>query len=462
MPGKIEIIEAYKHNLKHISLTIPRNKLIVITGVSGSGKSSLAFDTIFLEGQRRYLESLSSYARQYVKYIEKTDVKMIRGIAPTIAIEQKQVNYLAQSTVGTIAEITPFIRLLFARKAEAYCPVCLKKIIKQTPELITNQILSSLSSEVVQIYSLIVSNRRGDYTQLLQRYLLKGFIQVLLDGQKVYIEEVQGMNRNQRHTIALLIDALPVSANRTERLKEALNIAFNLGDGEIIVEAQNERKIFSRRLYCPECNLSLPEPQPATFSPTTVIGACHRCQGNGISRSNGAVCADCNGTGYNREALSFKIDRYNIFELLNFETKELYAFFKSYAENNSSDLICQTILPNILQRLQLMIELHLDYLSLNRRVNTISGGEFQRARLVSQIGQKMSGIIYVLDEPSIGMHPFRHCRDRFFSTGRFDCLIHFQPVAQGSLFSFPDQEQVLIDHLSLLFFALFYAFHNTF
>ncbi len=405
MLPEIEIIDAYKHNLKHISLKIPKNKLVAITGVSGSGKSSLAFDTLFIEGQRRYLESLSSYARQFVRYLEQPEASLIRGIAPTVAIEQKQSRYLSHSTVGSVSEITPFIRLLYAKKSQAFCPNCNQLLQKQTPEKVLQKIAELYKKKRIAIYSVIVSNRRGDYLKLLQRYLLRGYLQALINDQQIYLEDLQAMNRNLRYTIALLIDIVDVDEKSSGRLLESLTIAFNESEGEILIIVDNKKELFSQRFFCPDCNVSLGEPQPATFSDSSALGACSSCSGTGKEKDGSTNCPACSGTGYNKIALSFKIENLNIYELQSREIGALKNFFDSYYEKNRADPVCNRIIPHILQRLEVMIDLHLDYLSLTRRVNTISGGEFQRARLVSLLGQKLNGVIYILDEPSIGMHP---------------------------------------------------------
>ena len=399
----LEIIDAHKHNLKHLQLRIPKKKLVVISGVSGSGKSTLAYDTIFQEGQRKYLESLSPYARQFIKSLARPEVRSIQGIAPTIAIDQKHSSYFFNSTVGTISEIAPYLRLLFARLAEARCPQCGQAISRYSAAGIGAAIFSRFPGSLVRLFSPLVRNRRGNYQALFEKYRKRGFLKTLVNGRVYDLENAPVLDRQNRHHIAVQVDALEVDAQNRERIDDSVTLALNEGDGEILVMAGGESVLMSSRLHCPRCDISLPEPQPATFSANSPEGACSACAGAG--HGDGLrPCADCLGSGLNPTARAFYFRGKNIFELGEMEIGELLPFFKAVALLDHEKEIARPILPHIVERLESFVTLNLGYISLNRKIHTISGGELQRARLVSQLGFSLNGIIYILDEPSIGMH----------------------------------------------------------
>jgi excinuclease ABC subunit A len=399
----LEIIDAHKHNLKNLHLLIPKKKLIVISGVSGSGKSTLAYDTIFQEGQRKYLESLSSYARQFIKSLERPEVQSIKGIAPTIAIDQKHSSYYFNSTVGTISEIAPYLRLLFAKLAEARCPQCGKPISRYSSEKISETIFNYFPGRLVQLFSPLVRNRRGNYQALFEKYRKRGFLKTLVNGHVYDLESVPALDRHSRHHIAIQIDALEIENQNRERIADSITLALNEGNGEIMVRAGAESVFLSNRLHCPQCDISLPEPQPGTFSFNSPEGACPACQGIGF-KDEAQLCPECRGSGLNPVARSFYFRDKNVFELGEMEISDLLHFFKSVAINENEKEIARPLLPHIIQRLESFVTLNLGYISLNRKIKTISGGELQRARLVSQLGFSLNGIIYILDEPSIGMH----------------------------------------------------------
>jgi excinuclease ABC subunit A len=399
----LEIIDAHKHNLKNLHLLIPKKKLIVISGVSGSGKSTLAYDTIFQEGQRKYLESLSAYARQFIKSLERPEVQSIKGIAPTIAIDQKHSSYYFNSTVGTVSEIAPYLRLLFAKLAEARCPQCGKQISRYSTAKISEYVFANFPGRLVHIFSPLVRNRRGNYQALFEKYRKRGFLKAMVNGQVHDLENVPALDRHSRHHIAVQIDVLEIESQNRERIADSITLALNEGNGEILVSAGGESVFLSNRLHCPHCDISLPEPQPGTFSFNSPEGACPACQGMGWVEK-GCVCPECQGSGLNLSARSFYFRGKNIFELGEMEISDLLNFFKAVAISENERGITRTVFPHIIQRLESFVTLNLGYISLNRKLNTISGGELQRARLVSQLGFSLNGIIYILDEPSIGMH----------------------------------------------------------
>jgi excinuclease ABC subunit A len=399
----LEIIDAHKHNLKHLNLRIPKKKLVVISGVSGSGKSTLAYDTIFQEGQRKYLESLSPYARQFIKSLERPEVRSIQGIAPTIAIDQKHTSYFFNSTVGTISEIAPFLRLLFARLSEARCPQCGDAISRYSAASICQAVFSRFHGQLVRLFSPVVRNRRGNYQALFEKYRKRGFLKALLNGRVHDLDDPPALDRQSRHHIAIQIDALEVDAGERERIADSVTLALNEGDGEVLVATEAGSVLFSSRLHCPRCDISLPEPQPATFSTNSPEGACSECAGTGL-HDGARPCPGCRGSGLNATARAFYFRGKNIFELGEMEIGELLPFFAAVSLPAHEREVARPILPHIVERLQSFVILNLGYISLNRRIGTISGGELQRARLVSQLGFSLNGIVYILDEPSIGMH----------------------------------------------------------
>ncbi|MCP5103081.1 MAG: ABC-ATPase UvrA [bacterium] len=403
--NEIKITGAKKHNLKNISLTIPKRRLITITGVSGSGKSSLAYDTLFQEGQRKYLESLSVYARQFIKSLEKPEVQSIKGISPTISIDQKHASFYYNSTVGTISEINQYLRLLFARVGEAVCPGCGKKIEKYSPQTVMDYIYETFLDKSVVIMAPVVKNRKGNYKALFDRYTKRGFLKALVDGDIHYMDDMPPLDRNRPHNIAVLVDTVRISPQNREQVEESLTLAAFESSGELIIMHENEEFFFSNKPYCPDCGISIKEPQPATFSLNSPAAVCPSCSGRGVREGEeGKPCTACNGSGYNRDALSFYFSGKNIHELGEMEVEDLSVFFNNVSLTKTRARIAAPILPNIAGRLEAFSRLNMGYISLNRKINTLSGGELQRARLVSQIGFGLSGIIYILDEPSIGMH----------------------------------------------------------
>lgn len=401
--NRMEIIGASKHNLKDIDIAIPKKKIIAITGVSGSGKSSLAYDTVFQEGQRKYLESLSIYARQFMKSMEKPEVRYIKGISPTISIDQKQSSYYYNSTVGTISDISQYLRLLYARVGRARCPECGRGIETFYQEKIQDFILENFPGKEIQVLAPVVKNRKGIYRLLLERFQKRGFLRARIDGKMVDLDTAPELNRHSVHNIEIVIDGLKVLDKNLSQLRDSISLAISEGDGEIKIISEGQGYFMSDRLYCPNCNRSLKEPQPASFSFMSPLGYCPYCRGLGRDGDN-ASCAYCGGSGLNRDARAFYFREKNIFELGEMEIGNLLDFLKGVRLDRRETPILEQVYPHIIQRLESFVQLNLDYLALNRRVRSLSGGELQRTRLVSQIGFGLSGIIYILDEPSIGMH----------------------------------------------------------
>jgi len=519
---KIIIRGARQHNLKNINLEIPRDKLIVITGLSGSGKSSLAFDTIYAEGQRRYVESLSAYARQFLEQMEKPDVDFIDGLSPAISIDQKSAPRNPRSTVGTVTEIYDYLRLLFARIGVPYCPNCGIKIERQTVQQITDQILSLPSGTRVLILAPVVKGRKGEYKSLLEEIKREGFTRVRVDGQMLNLaeEEPPLLDKYKIHHIEVVVDRLVLREGIKGRLTDSLETALKMGKGQVIVSVVDGEELrFSEEFACPICGFSMGELEPRIFSFNSPYGACPTCHGLGyvtdfspdlvfdydksiaeggiiplrrfyseyypaiiralaeeygfslhepiknlpqeirdmlfygtnkpvyISYTNWRgfdreywthfrgiremleeklryssservkeevaefmathICPDCEGKRLKKESLAVKVAGKNIYEVTLLSIDEAYRFFSSLPESLSEKerIIAQPILKEILARLGFLRDVGLGYLTLARPANTLAGGEAQRIRLATQIGSGLMGVIYILDEPSIGLHP---------------------------------------------------------
>ena len=517
--GLISVLGARVHNLKNIDVDIPRNKLTVITGMSGSGKSSLAFDTIFAEGQRRYVETFSAYARNFLGNMERPDVDKISGLSPVISIEQKTTNKNPRSTVGTTTEIYDFFRLLYARAGEAYSYLSGEKMVKYTEEQILALILTRYAGKKTYLLAPVVRSRKGHYKELFEQIRKKGYLNVRVDGDLREIFHGMKLDRYKNHNIEVVIDKLVVSATDERRLKESLRIAMKQGDGLVVVlDAEtNEARHFSKRLMCPVTGLSYGEPAPHNFSFNSPHGACHKCKGLGevnlldmekivpdssqniyqggiaplgkyknalifwqieaicdkygvnvktpirdipeeamdeilngtderlqiknesLGNSNYfltyegvskyilmqqeseasasaqkwagqfikmSACPECNGQRLNKEALHYKIAGKNIADISGLDISELSEWVDSLHNKLSSkqQQIATEILKEIRSRLNFMLDVGLDYLSMNRASASLSGGESQRIRLATQIGSQLVNVLYILDEPSIGLH----------------------------------------------------------
>ncbi len=513
---KIIIKGARENNLKNIDLELPKNKLIVMTGVSGSGKSSLAFDTIYAEGQRRYVESLSAYARQFIGVSEKPDVDSIEGLSPSISIDQKTTNKNPRSTVGTITEIYDYLRLLYARIGIPHCPDHKIPITHQSIEEMTNKVIDNYSSERIEIMAPIIHGEKGTHKDLLDNLRTDGYSKVRVNGEILALDTDIILEKNLKDNIDVIIDRIKVSAEERSRIFEALENSAKLANGKAIIKHNDEEIVMSENYACPHCNFSIPELEPRLFSFNAPYGACPDCKGLGNvqkinvdllipdknrSLAKGAIvalnldnnmynamiktvcdyydidmempvkdipknkldivlygspdsidfeyvsktgnksfmnkyfegivnnlerrfiettsswirewlnqymseteCSLCEGKRLQRSVLAVTINDKNIYDLCDLSIEALNEFLKKLKLNESEHMVCDLILKEILNRLNFLINVGLSYLTLNRSAGSLSGGEAQRIRLATQIGSKLSGVLYVLDEPSIGLH----------------------------------------------------------
>ncbi|WP_018247951.1 excinuclease ABC subunit UvrA [Orenia marismortui] len=514
---KIIIKGAKEHNLKNVDVEIPRDKLVVMTGLSGSGKSSLAFDTIYAEGQRRYVESLSAYARQFLGQMEKPKVEYIEGLSPSISIDQKTTSKNPRSTVGTVTEIHDYLRLLYARVGTPHCPNCGEEISSQTVQEIVDQIMELEERTKFQVLAPIVRGRKGEYKELLARIQREGFVRVRIDGEVIDLAEKIDLDKNKKHSIEVVVDRLIMKESLESRLADSLETALNLAEGLVIIDIiDGEEMLFSENFACPDCGISLEELSPRMFSFNSPYGACSTCDGLGSKRefdpelildynkslNNGAIipwqgsssryypqivaalankyninqdtplnevdqdfidkllygdtgylkfeytnrrgrtrmhetefeglislfhrrvresksesarkrlenymsirpCPDCEGDRLRPESLAVTIEDKSIAEINNLSIDDAYDFFDKLELEGQKKVIGSEILKEIRARLKFLLNVGLGYLNLNRKAGTLSGGESQRIRLATQIGSSLVGVIYILDEPSIGLH----------------------------------------------------------
>lgn len=522
MNDKIVIKGAKEHNLKNINLEIPRDKLVVITGLSGSGKSSLAFDTLYAEGQRRYVESLSSYARQFLGLMEKPDVESIEGLSPAISIDQKTTSKNPRSTVGTVTEIYDYIRLLYARVGTPYCPNCGKKIEKQSIDQIVDNVMKIKEGTRIQILAPVVRGRKGEYTKLFEDLQKDGFARVRVDGEIYDLSDEIKLDKNKKHEIEVVVDRLVIKEDIVGRLTESIETALKQADNLVLIDIVGEKQVlYSCNYACPDCGFSFPELTPRMFSFNNPYGACPKCSGIGYlmkmdedliipdktktlydgvkafgastmkkgdtmakmyfesvgkhygidiknkkikdlpkdfinkilygtgndeidfeytsslgtrkfkapfegviptlerrhneTKSQGMrdfyemymselPCDECNGARLKKEILSIKVGGININEMTDLSVKSLQEFLRKLELTDSQKMIAEMILKEIDARLQFLIDVGLEYLTLSRSAGTLSGGEAQRIRLATQIGSGLTGVLYILDEPSIGLH----------------------------------------------------------
>ena len=514
---KIIIKGARENNLKNVSIDLPKNKLIVMTGVSGSGKSSLAFDTIYAEGQRRYIESLSAYARQFLGGNEKPDVDSIEGLSPSISIDQKTTNKNPRSTVGTVTEIYDYLRLLYARIGIPYCPIHKKPISSQSIEEMTNQIMNLELGTKIRVMSPIIHGDKGTHKDLLESLLKDGYVRVRIDNEEYDLSEEINLEKNKKHNIDVVVDRLIIKEDIRSRLYESIETASKLSHGKVVIDVVGSKEIIMSEKYaCPDCDFSLPELEPRMFSFNAPYGACPDCKGLGVKKNididlivpdknksinnggivilnnddnitytqvktvceyynidmdkpisklkdselnivfygspdiiefnyiskNGntrntrdyfeglvtnlerryietksnwirdwiegymteSVCNTCHGARLNDSVLSVLIGKKNIFEITNFSIRDLYDFLTNLKLTKEQQEISNLIIKEISSRLSFLINVGLEYLTLSRSAGTLSGGEAQRIRLATQIGSRLTGVLYVLDEPSIGLH----------------------------------------------------------
>jgi len=514
---KIIVKGAGEHNLKNIDVEIPRDKLVVITGVSGSGKSSLAFDTIYAEGQRRYVESLSAYARQFLEQMEKPEVESIEGLSPAIAIEQRSASKNPRSTVATVTEIYDYLRVLFARVGHPHCPICGREISSQTVQQIADRILELPQGEKIMILAPIVRGRKGEFRREFEKLMARGFIRARIDGEIHLLSEEIKLDKNKKHEIEVVVDRLVVKKGIEGRLADSIEIALELADGVVVIARENgEDQLFSERLACVYCGVSIPELSPRMFSFNSPYGACPVCDGLGVMReispkkiipdegkslAEGAIrvvsdnpysyqyqmleslakhygfsmrtpfrdlperakeailygtkgriefdikkinrhyrfyapfegiipnlmrryqetdseavreeierymslrpCPECGGARLRKESLAVTVSGKNIAYYTSLSIKEAAKVFSKLKLSPKEELIAERVLKEIRERLQFLMNVGLDYLELNRATYTLSGGEAQRIRLATQIGSRLMGVLYILDEPSIGLH----------------------------------------------------------
>ena len=524
MNDKIIIKGAKEHNLKNINLEIPRDKLVVITGLSGSGKSSLAFDTLYAEGQRRYVESLSSYARQFLGLMEKPDVESIEGLSPAISIDQKTTSKNPRSTVGTVTEIYDYIRLLYARIGVPYCPNCGKKIEKQSIDQIVDNVMKLDEGTKIQVLAPVVRSRKGEYTKLFEDLQKDGFARVRVDGDIYELTDMENikLDKNKKHEIEIVVDRLVIKPEITARLTESIEVALKHADNLVLIDVVGDKTIlYSCNYACPDCGFSFPELTPRMFSFNNPYGACPKCSGIGYlmkmdedliipdknktlydgvkafgsstmkkgdtmarmyfesigkhygvdiknkkikdlprdfldkilygtgdeeidfeyasyagvrrftapfegviptlerrhneTKSQGMRdfyemymsnmhCDECNGARLKKEILCIKIGGKNINELTDMSIRHIQEFLRNLELTDSQKMIAEMILKEVDARLQFLIDVGLEYLTLSRSAGTLSGGEAQRIRLATQIGSGLTGVLYILDEPSIGLH----------------------------------------------------------
>ena len=436
---KIVVKGARTHNLKNITVEMPRNTMIAITGLSGSGKSSLAFDTIFAEGQRRYVESLSAYARQFLHKMQKPDVDEITGLSPAIAIDQKSRSNNPRSTVATITEIYDYLRILFARCGKPHCLTCGRIISRISKEEILDTILKTvtakttkdkkvygvdISSAKVRVYAPVVVGRKGEYYQMLYDLLGKGYDRVRIDGKLMKLRDQIVLEKNKKHDIDVLVDEIFVSelkdakrgSDGHERLSEALEKAIQEAEGLIRIEyREGEEQLMSVKFMCPYDGFSYPEVEPRLFSFNSPYGACTACNGLGTEGFFAEeICKVCKGARLRDEALNVKIVDKNIVDVTSMSIEKAVVYFNTIELSDAEREIAKIILKEIESRLLFMVNVGIEYLTLDRRAHTLSGGEAQRIRLASQLGSGLVGALYVLDEPTIGLH--QRDNDRLIKT----------------------------------------------
>ena len=429
MQEKISIKGAREHNLKNIRIELPRNRMVVFTGLSGSGKSSLAFDTIFAEGQRRYVESLSAYARQFLGGMQKPDVDEIEGLSPAISIDQKAHSANPRSTVATITEIYDYLRVLYARVGQPFCPLDGTKIEKMTTDQIVERITKAANKTTGELVLLspVVRGRKGEYYQMLYDMYNSGFSEVRVDGKVHSLKDRITLSKNKKHTIEIIIDRFALqkkafAKDDLTRLAEAVETAVDLSNGLCTAVYPNDEQIYSTQYSCPKDGFAFPEIEPRLFSFNSPYGYCEACTGLGTEELfSENMCKVCEGKRLNTNALAVKINNKNIWDVTSLTIGEANVFFQSLEEvlDDRQREISSAALREIKNRLLFLDNVGLHYITLNRKAGTLSGGEGQRIRLASQVGQQLVGALYVLDEPTIGLH--QKDNDQLVSTLRNLC-----------------------------------------
>jgi excinuclease ABC subunit A len=417
MGNSIVIKGAREHNLKNIDVEIPRDKLVVITGLSGSGKSSLAFDTIYAEGQRRYVESLSAYARQFLEQMGKPDVDSIEGLSPAISIEQKSTSHNPRSTVGTVTEIYDYLRLLFARVGRPFCHQCGQEITAQTVQQMVDAIGTLPEGSRFQILAPIVRGRKGEYRKELLDMRRAGYVRARIDGKPVELGDDIALDKQKKHTIEIVVDRLVMKQGDAlaRRLADSVETALKLTGGLVgVLTGDDKTLLYSDKLACIRCGVSYPEITPRIFSFNSPHGACPVCDGIGYAMTAEASeeedltllepCEACHGARLRPESLSIKVAKQSIADVTRRSVRAAAGFFASLTFTEREMVIAHRILKEIRERLGFLVNVGLDYLTLDRAAATLSGGEGQRIRLATQIGSGLVGVLYILDEPSIGLH----------------------------------------------------------
>jgi len=424
----ISVRGARTHNLKNIDLDIPRNQLVVITGLSGSGKSSLAFDTLYAEGQRRYVESLSTYARQFLQVMDKPDVDLIEGLSPAIAIEQKAASHNPRSTVGTVTEIHDYLRLLFARAGTPYCPEHGLALQAQSVSQMVDAVLSLAPETRLMILAPLARAKKGEFLEVFADLQTQGYVRFRVDEKMFEFDALPRLKRNDKHDIDVVVDRLKVRADMRQRLAESFEAALRLAGGraialELAADAATEQEHwFNAKYACPRCDYSIAELEPRLFSFNSPLGACPQCDGLGVLESIAAEpssadpsgarssqpCPDCSGARLNRAARHVKVGEgeqiRTLFEVDSLTLDAALGYFQSLQLHGAKAEIAAKVVREIVLRLKFLNDVGLNYLSLSRSAESLSGGESQRIRLASQIGSGLTGVMYVLDEPSIGLH----------------------------------------------------------
>ncbi len=416
MSQTIHIKGAREHNLKNLDVVLPRDQLVVVTGLSGSGKSSLNFDTIYAEGQRRYVESLSAYARQFLEQMGKPDVDSIEGLSPAISIEQKTTSHNPRSTVGTVTEIYDYLRLLFARVGQPFCVSCGQPITAQTVQQMVDAIGALPAGSRFQVLAPIVRGRKGEYRKELADARRAGYVRARIDGEIVGLDEAISLDKQRKHTIEIVVDRLVMKDEESlqRRLADSVETALKLTHGLVgVLTGENTVTLYSEQLACITCGVSYPELAPRVFSFNSPHGACPACDGigyevsacpEGQEYSEQYLCPVCRGTRLKAESLAVRVGGKSIAEVTQLSIREAGSFFECLDLNERERMIGQRILKEIRERLEFLLNVGLDYLTLDRAAATLSGGEGQRIRLATQIGSGLVGVLYILDEPSIGLH----------------------------------------------------------